>query len=68
MKGSKPNEFDFELDRLTNSKIMGLIKEPLDVDFYFTGKEMTAEDQKRVSDYIRKQKMRPPPRQLKNQK
>jgi len=35
---------------------MGLIKEPLDVDFYVTGKEMTAEDQKRVSDYIRKQK------------
>ena len=37
---------------------MGLIKEPLDVDFYFTGKEMTIEDQKRVSDYIRKQKAR----------
>ena len=37
---------------------MGLIKEPLDVDFYFTGKEMTTEDQKRVSDYIRKQKVR----------
>ena len=37
---------------------MGLIKEPLDVDFYVTCKEMTAEDQKRVSDYIRKQKAR----------
>ena len=37
---------------------MGFIKEPLDVDFYVTGKEMTTEDQKRVSDYIRKQKAR----------
>ena len=35
---------------------MGLIKEPLDVDFYLTGKEMTDDDQKRVSDYLKQQK------------
>lgn len=35
---------------------MGLIKEPLHVDFYTTGKQMTEEDQKRVSEYIKKQK------------
>jgi hypothetical protein len=35
---------------------MGLVKEPLGVDFYVTGKEMTVEDQKRVSDYIKQQK------------
>ena len=35
---------------------MGLIKEPLHVDFYTTGKQMTEEDQKRVTDYIRKEK------------
>jgi hypothetical protein len=34
---------------------MGLIKEPLNVDFYVSGKEMTDEDHKRVSHYIRKQ-------------
>ncbi len=33
---------------------MGLIKEPLNVDFYTTGKQMTEEDQKRVSDYLKK--------------
>ena len=37
-------------------KIMGLIKELLDVDFYFNGKQMTDDDQKRVSEYIRQQK------------
>jgi len=35
---------------------MGLIKEPLNVDFYCSGKEMTEEDQKRVSTYILQQK------------
>lgn len=35
---------------------MGLIKEPLEVDFYTTGQEMSDEDQKRVSEYIKKQK------------
>jgi hypothetical protein len=35
---------------------MGLIKEPLNVDFYFDGKQMTDEDQKRVSAYIPQQK------------
>jgi hypothetical protein len=35
---------------------MGLIKEPLDVDFYVTGQEMTIEDQKRVSYHIKQQK------------
>jgi len=44
------------LKDILNSKIMRLIKEPLDVDFYFSGKEMTEEDHKRVSDYIKQQK------------
>ena len=35
---------------------MGLIKEPLNVDFYTTGKQMSEEDQKRVSAYIEKKK------------
>ncbi len=35
---------------------MGLIKEPINVDFYTTGQQMTKEDQDRVSDYIKKQK------------
>jgi hypothetical protein len=37
-------------------KTMGLIKEPLNVDFYFDGKQMTDDDQKRVSEYIIQQK------------
>jgi len=31
---------------------MGLIKEPLNVDFYFDGRQMTTEDQQRVTEYI----------------
>ena len=34
---------------------MGLVKEPLDVDFYFENRQMSDEDQKRVSDFIAKQ-------------
>jgi len=37
---------------------MGLIKEPLNVDFYFDGRQMTAEDQKRVSEFIKRKKER----------
>jgi hypothetical protein len=32
------------------------VKEPIGVDFYFDGREMTAEDQKRVSDYLQSRK------------
>ncbi len=35
---------------------MGLIKEPLNVDFYFENRQMTDEDQKRVTAFIAKQK------------
>ena len=35
---------------------MGLVKGPLNVDFYTTGRQMTQEDQKRVSEYIKKKK------------
>ena len=35
---------------------MGLIKEPLNIDFYFDGKQMSDDDQKRVSLYIIQQK------------
>ena len=38
---------------------MGLVKEPIAVDFYFDGREMTAEDQKRVSEYLQSRKKRP---------
>jgi len=37
---------------------MTLIKEPIQIDFYFDGKEMTTQDQKRVSDFIAKKKTR----------
>lgn len=37
---------------------MGLIKEPLDVDFYVDPRPMTKEDQKAVSDYIKADKLR----------
>ncbi len=36
--------------------MMGLIKEPLHVDFYTTGKQMTEEDQNRVGEYIKREK------------
>ncbi len=35
---------------------MGLIKEPLNVDFYFDGRQITDDDQKKVSAYIKQQK------------
>ena len=35
---------------------MGLIKERLNVDFYFEERQMTEEDQKRVNAFIDKQK------------
>ena len=37
---------------------MGLIKEPLNVDFYVEGRQMTDEDQNRVSEFIARQKTR----------
>ena len=35
---------------------MGIVKEPNNVNFCTTGKQMTDADQKRVSDFIKKQK------------
>ena len=35
---------------------MGLIREPLNVDFYFQDRQMTDADQKKVSDFIAKEK------------
>ncbi len=35
---------------------MGLIKEPLNVDFYFNGKQMNDTDQQRVTAFIKQQK------------
>jgi hypothetical protein len=35
---------------------MKILKEPLNIDFYTTGQQMTDEDQKRVSDFIKGQK------------
>ena len=37
---------------------MGLIKEPLDVDFYVDPKPMTKEDEKAISDYIKADKLK----------
>ena len=35
---------------------MGLIKEPKNVDFYLEGRDMTEEEQIRVSNFIRQQR------------
>ncbi len=37
---------------------MGLIKEPLDVDFYVDPRPMTKEDQKAISDFIKADKLK----------
>ncbi len=37
---------------------MGLIKEPLEVDFYVDPRPITKEDQKAVSDFIKADKLK----------
>lgn len=37
---------------------MGLIKEPLDVDFYVDPRPMTKEDEKAIRDYIKADKLK----------
>jgi hypothetical protein len=37
---------------------MGLIREPLNVDFYVDSKPLTKEEQKMISDYIKTDKKR----------
>ncbi len=37
---------------------MGLIKEPLDVDFYVDPRPMTKEDEQAISDFIKADKMK----------
>ncbi len=37
---------------------MGLIKEPLEVDFYVDPRPMTKEDEKIISDYIKADKLK----------
>jgi hypothetical protein len=37
---------------------MGLIKEPLEVDFYVDSRPLTKEDEKAFSDYIKADKLR----------
>lgn len=37
---------------------MGLIKEPLDVDFYVDPRPMTKEDEKAISDFIKADKIK----------
>jgi hypothetical protein len=32
---------------------MGLIKEPMDVDFYVNTRQLTTEDEKAIKDYIK---------------
>ena len=38
--------------------LMGLIKEPLDVDFYVDPRPMTKEDEKAIIDYIKADKLK----------
>lgn len=37
---------------------MGLIREPLEVDFYVDPRPMTKEDEKAISDYIKADKLK----------
>ena len=37
---------------------MGLIKEPLDVDFYVDSRPITKDDKKAISDYIKADKLK----------
>ncbi len=37
---------------------MGLIKEPLDVDFYVDPRPITKEDEKAISDYIKADRLK----------
>ena len=37
---------------------MGLVREPLDVDFYVDSRPLTKEDRKMISDYIKADKQR----------
>ncbi|MDH5603683.1 MAG: hypothetical protein OEY51_07140 [Cyclobacteriaceae bacterium] len=37
---------------------MGLIKEPLDVDFFFDPKPLTKKDKKSISDFIKADKVK----------
>lgn len=37
---------------------MGLIREPLDVDFYVDPRPLTIEEQKMISDYIKSDKLK----------
>jgi hypothetical protein len=37
---------------------MGIIREPLDVDFYVDPKPLTKEEQKMISDYIKADKIK----------
>jgi len=37
---------------------MGLIREPLDVDFYIDPRPLTKEDKKKISDFIKADKQR----------
>ena len=37
---------------------MGLIKEPIDIDFYVDPRPLTAKEQKMISDYIKADKQK----------
>lgn len=37
---------------------MGIIREPLDVDFYVESRPLTKEEQKKISDYIKSDKQK----------
>ena len=47
---------DVEIDKLINSIDMGLIKEPLDIDFFVDPKPLTKNEIKLISDYIKADK------------
>ena len=53
-----PQYIDIEIDKLTNSieNIMGLIIEPLDVDFVVDPRPLTEKEKKMISDFIKADK------------
>ncbi|MEO6453331.1 MAG: hypothetical protein ABIN97_04630 [Ginsengibacter sp.] len=46
------------MKNILNHKIMGLIREPLDVDFYVDPRPLTKEEREKISQHIREYKLK----------
>ncbi|MBI4648827.1 MAG: hypothetical protein HY738_20120 [Bacteroidia bacterium] len=46
------------MTNILNHNIMGLIREPLDVDFYFDPEPLTIEEKDAISKYIQEYKLK----------